>query len=204
MTRDALRVGVLTSPPWVTDESSGEPGGVEAALITAFADELSLAVEWHWGSADSLFMALANYQLDIVVGGITDINPWQAEVAFTVPYYTSRALVGVPPSDPLISDLDGMKVMVRQGSALVALVEDQGGIVVSMKTLAGADGPLAAEEWEIRGLGFQPTSIQLTNYNHVMAVPRGENALIMRLEKFLLQQVADATVMQHLWEVAVQ
>lgn len=73
-------------------------------------------------------MALANYQLDVFVGGITEMSPWQTEVAFTILYYTSRALVGVPPSDPLINDLDGMTVMVRQGSELAALVEDQGGI----------------------------------------------------------------------------
>lgn len=202
--RGSLRVGALASPPWVTGEPPGVPGGVEAALVTAFADELGVAVDWHWGSADELFMALTHYELDLLIGGITESNPWQSEVAFTIPYYTSHALVGVSPTEPLLTDLDDVVVTVRQGSELAAQVKDQGGVVVAAETLTGVDSPVAAEAWEIRGLGFRPTTIQLTSYNHVMATPQGENALLMQLEDFLLQQTADADLGSRLWEVAIQ
>jgi ABC-type amino acid transport substrate-binding protein len=149
-------------------------------------------------------MALTRYELDLVIGGITENSPWQREVAFTIPYYTSHALIGVPPTDAPIADLDGVTVTVRKGSELAALVKDQGGIVRAVETLTGANGPVAAEAWEIRGLGLRPTTIELTSDNHVMATPQGENALLMQLEEFLLQQTADADLDRLLWEAAAQ
>jgi ABC-type amino acid transport substrate-binding protein len=199
-----LRVGVLAHSPWVVGEPPGSPGGLEGALMAAFAEELGVAIEWRWASEQALMEALMRYELDVVIGGITEDNAWQQHVAFTLPYYTSHAIVGVPPSHPIITDLDGVIVAVQPNSELSAPLQDQGATVVVQDPLAAAQGPVAAEEWAIRGMGFLPTPIQLKRDSHVMALPQGENALLLQLEDFLLQQSNETQMADRLWEAASQ
>lgn len=196
-----LRVGAITNPPWVTGAPPSQPGGVEAALITSFADDLGVRVEWRWGPADALFTALANYELDVVIGGITEASPWLTEVAFTVPYYTSHVIVGMPPAVPVLTDLRGVAVVVRTGSDFASTLANQGATVIYGSTLSDARGVVAAEEWEVDGLGLQPTPIELKQYEHVLAIPQGENGLLMRLENFLLAQTDEAAIARQLWAV---
>lgn len=87
--RGTLRVGVLDRPPWSIAEEGSPPAGVEPALLADFAANLGLDIDWHHGAAPELFEALARYDLDVVIGGLTDDNPWHAHVAFTMPYYTT-------------------------------------------------------------------------------------------------------------------
>lgn len=199
-----LRVGVVNQPPWVIGQPPGAPGGAEAALVAAFADELGVSVQWHWGSAAAHFAALKRYELDIVIGGFTKTNPWQREVAFSLPYYTSRALVGLPPDAPSITRLAGVRVAVQPNSGLREPLMARGAIVLVQESLVTAQGPVAAEEWELLGMDFRPTELQLQSVDHVMAVPQGENALLMRLERFLLQQTTATSIAAQLWEAATE
>ena len=41
-------------------------------------------------------------------------------------------------------------------------------------------------------MGFEPTSIELPEEQHVMAVPLGENGWLVELERFLRSQRAEA------------
>lgn len=200
--RGTLRVGVEPSGPWVTGQPPGQPGGVEGTLLADFADEVGVDVDWRWGSAEEHFDALMHQDLDVAIGGVTTSNPWKKHVGFTLPYYTSRTVVGVPASGPMLSDLEGVSVAVRKGSGVRDLLEDRGARVVVRDTFAGSDGPVAAEAWEIEGMGLRPTAIRLRTDPHVMAVPPGENALLMRLEDFLLRRADETWVAARLREAA--
>ena len=43
----------------------------------------------------------------------------------------------------------------------------------------------ALPDWQVPARGLVPTEVVLSRDEHVMAVPQGENAWIMRLERFL-------------------
>lgn len=189
-----LHVGVMTNPPWIIDNASDSPGGVEARLIERFAQELGVEVIWHWGSAENLYEGLSRYELDILLGGITASNPWQRQAGFTVPYLSGHVVVGVPQTQASLSSLDGVTVATRQGEGLSEQIENKGGRVQFLEELAGADMAVAAPDWEIDTSGMKNTGITLRQFQHVLAVPKGENALLMRLEDFLLANADRQTV----------
>jgi polar amino acid transport system substrate-binding protein len=92
-----LRVGVAIHPPWTVD-SAGSFGGVEPALVRAFARELNAEVVWMSGGESVLLPRLHQRKLDIVVAGLDDTTPWGKSVGMTRPYHwvkdpEERALV---------------------------------------------------------------------------------------------------------------
>ncbi len=82
-----LRVGASVHDPWVRLEGS-RPAGVEPHLVEGFARELGARVTWRVGGEEALVRALAEGELDVVVGGITKRSPWKKEVAPTRPFAT--------------------------------------------------------------------------------------------------------------------
>lgn len=192
--RDTLRVGVIEQPPWAGWSSAGQPEGVEITLLQGFADELGVHVTWYKGSAAEQFEALERYELDAVVGGLAKTNAWGRHVSFSLPYYTSRTVVGVPPSASALRDVEGASITVHPLSGLQHLLEDRGARVVVRRDLRTTGQPVVAEEWEVEAIGFEPTDIRLRKAQHVMAVPPGESAMLMRLESYLLEHADDAHV----------
>jgi polar amino acid transport system substrate-binding protein len=184
--RGTLRVGALPAEPWVVKSSSGELAGVEGELIRQFADELGVSIQTHWLGEDDLFQMLANHDLDVVMGGMTRGNPWSAHAGFTLPYYTNDQTVGVPPGSPAVLELEGITVGILRDSPLSTALEKRGAMVKRVNDYAQASLPVAGPAWQLKHHGLRPTTIQLLSREHVMAVPRGENALLMRLERFLL------------------
>jgi polar amino acid transport system substrate-binding protein len=82
-----LRVGVMHDPPHV--EIGGDPpefSGVEVEFVQQFAAELDAKVEWQIAGESELMKALQNYELDLVVGGLTESSAWHKHVGFTRPY----------------------------------------------------------------------------------------------------------------------
>lgn len=184
--RGVLRVGALPADPWVIKSASGELAGAEGLLIQQFAEDLGVRVETHWLAEEDLFQMLGNHDLDVVVGGMSRRNPWSARAAFTIPYYTNRFTVGVPPDKPLVTDLEGVAVGILPHSPLSAALEKKGAIVTEVADFGTASLPVAGAAWQLERHGLNVTDIQLQARKHVMAVPQGENALLMRLESFLL------------------
>ena len=90
-----LRVGVSHEPPW-TDISASEddPGGIEAQLITDYANSINADVEWHHSGEEKLITMLAESELDVVVGGLTDQSPWESDAALTTSYAESLGVDG--------------------------------------------------------------------------------------------------------------
>jgi polar amino acid transport system substrate-binding protein len=181
-----LRVGVTEHPPWtILDEG---PSGVEVELVEGFARSLDAEIVWFPGSEAELLTALQERELDLVIGGFTDDDAWAKEATFTQPYVTLRIVAGAPSGRAPPSDIDGLRVAVRSGTEVPSLVEDAGGVPVRLDDLSTAEGLVAAEEWEVRSLGLVPGEAVFAESRHAMAVPPGENAWLVRLERYLAEQ----------------
>ena len=82
-----LRAGGSPSPGWVLVGSMTEdPTGREVELVEGFAESLGAEVEWMVGGEEELVGRLEDGSLDVVVGGLTDQNPFAADVGMTRPY----------------------------------------------------------------------------------------------------------------------
>lgn len=184
---DTLRVGVTEARPWV-ERVGDEPRGVEPQLIRGFARSIDATIEWSWGSAEEHMEALRLYELDVVIGGFTRATPWRKHVGLTQPYHVTRFMVAGPPGTPPLSDdeLEGRPVRVRPGGPLPGRVRKKGAEPRLSDTLhADSAGLVAAADWELAAMGRDTTGVLLSTARHVMAVPAGENALLMALENAL-------------------
>ncbi|HEU4897559.1 MAG TPA: transporter substrate-binding domain-containing protein [Actinomycetota bacterium] len=182
-----LRAGITASAPWTTLEG-GRPGGVEVELVERFAGELGARVEWVDGSEADLMAALEMRELDLVVGGLTADTPWQAKAAITRSYATTRVVVAVPSSQPVPEDIAGLRVAVEDGTEEAGILEDKtDAIAVRVPDVTDVRGSaVAIEEWRLADLDLRDTGVHLSRSKHVMATPMGENAFLVRLERFLI------------------
>jgi polar amino acid transport system substrate-binding protein len=182
-----LRAGITASEPWTT-LADGRPGGVEVELVERFAAELGAGVEWVDGSEADLIGALEVRELDLVVGGLTADTPWQAKAAITRSYATTRVVVAVPASQPVPDDIAGLRVAVEAGTDAAGILEDKtDAIPVRVPDVTKVKGSaVAVDEWLLDNLDLRDTGVHLSKAKHVMATPLGENAFLVRLERFLI------------------
>ncbi|HEY0546507.1 MAG TPA: transporter substrate-binding domain-containing protein [Pyrinomonadaceae bacterium] len=185
-----LRVGLVEHSPWVI-RTDGEPAGAEVELVRRFAAELGATPEWHWGGEQQHMEALRYYQLDLVIGGMTDETPWGKYVGLTSPYFEERIKVGVPRSMQPPASVKGMQVAVRSGEAVASYLERKGASPVRVDDLSQANLPVAAPDWQLEQMGLTPSEIELHKEKHVWAVPPGENGFIKRLDEFLYRRSSE-------------
>lgn len=195
--RGSLRVGVIVAPPWVGYDA-GEATGPEARLAAEFASQLGVRVDWMRGSADTLLVALEAFELDLVLGGLTEASPWRDRVGMTHPYYVSHAVVAIPADAAVPASLEGLSVAVKPGSGLREALQERGARIEVRESLAGAEGAVATDRWRIDALGLRPLPDVLARTRHVLAVPPGENALLLELETFLRNRAPAARVREQL------
>jgi polar amino acid transport system substrate-binding protein len=183
-----MRVAAVDHPPWVIMDEGGVPRGAEVDLVEAFARELGVVVEWRRAPAFEAFEALKRGDADLAAGGLTKEAVTAHERAGqTYPFFTEALIVAAEPGAPVSQDLDGLRVYAAPGLMANGLIEKKGGIPVSEKT---QDVRLVALlHWQLGGL--VPTGIVLHRDEHVIAVPPGENAWVMRFERFLREHAGD-------------
>ncbi|MDQ4024326.1 MAG: transporter substrate-binding domain-containing protein [Actinomycetota bacterium] len=184
VTGGTMRVGVTENPPWVVLGDDG-PSGVEVEIVELFAEELGAEVEWHEGSADELAGALEVRELDLLVGGIESTSGLAAHGGLTHPYLTTQVVVAVPPGT-YTGDIAGLEVAVETATEEAGILEKTDADPVRVPDVTTVDGPIAVEGYLVDDLGLEDTGVRLSEVDHVMAVPHGENAWIVRLERFLL------------------
>jgi polar amino acid transport system substrate-binding protein len=184
-----MRVGITESDPWVELEGGAPTGGVEVRLVRRFARDLGARVEWVDGSEEELVVALKEGSLDLVIGGLTSKSRWKKETAFTRPYVETRTVVGVPAGSSLPDDLDGVTVAAELGTEAEALADAKTDAEVRpVHDLGEARGePAAAHDYVLDDLGLA-AGTELKEDKHVMATRLGENAFLVRLERFLLNR----------------
>jgi polar amino acid transport system substrate-binding protein len=178
-----MRVGVVEHWPWTTLPAGGGAGGIEGALVAELARELGARIEWVRATESQLLEALRERELDLVIGGLTDATPWKQYVALTKPFYTDTIVVGTPGIQPLRA-LRGRRVAVAASDAVTAAyVRKKGGVPQLVADLSHAVGLVAAPTWRLPRFGFGDAGIRLREAHHVMAVPPGENAWLLRVEQ---------------------
>jgi polar amino acid transport system substrate-binding protein len=185
-----MRVGVTEVEPWVALEGDRAVGGAEVELARRFARELGARVEWVQGSEEELVDAAKEGQVDLILAGLTSKSRWKKDVAFTRPYVETRALVGTPAGESYPDDFAGVPVAVELGSEEEGLLEQRTDArVVPVRDLAARAGrPAAVPDYLLDDLDLTDSGTELDEAEHVMAVKLGENAFLVRLERFLLNR----------------
>ena len=186
-----MRVGVMEADPWAELGPDGQPtGGVEVALVRRFAGEIGARIAWVDGGEEELVNAMKEGSLDLLIGGLTDKSRWEKDVALTRPYLDTRSVVGLPAGRSASDELDGVPVVAELGTEEEALLGRKTSAEVSPVTdLAEArERPAAVPDYLLDDLRLRETDVELKRENHVMAARRGENAFLVRLERFLLNR----------------
>lgn len=185
-----MRVGVTDSDPWVLLEGDEPTGGAEVELARRFARQLGARIEWVQGSEEELVEAAKEGQVDLILGGITSKSRWKKDVAFTRPYTETRSVVGVPAGASYPDDFAGVPVAVELGTEEEGLLEQRTDArVVPVPDLAARAGsPAAVPDYLLDDLRLTDSGTELDSAKHVMAVKLGENAFLVRLERFLLDR----------------
>jgi polar amino acid transport system substrate-binding protein len=185
-----MRVGVTEADPWVLLEDDRPVGGAEVELARRFARDVGARIEWVQGSEEELVDAAKEGQVDLIVGGLTNKSRWKKDVAFTRPYVETRAVVGVPAGESFPDDFAGVPVAAELGSEEEGLLAQKTEArVVPVASLDGRAGrPAAVPHYLLDDLRLTDSGTELDEAKHVMAVKLGENAFLVRLERFLLNR----------------
>jgi polar amino acid transport system substrate-binding protein len=189
-----LPVGVTENEPWTMVDDGGHPSGVEVELVEGFARDLDARVEYVTGSEAELFAALEARAVDLVIGGLTADNPWVSTAAVSRPYVTTRLVVARNDGSLPEAGIAGLEVAVERGHEAVALLEEHDAVPVPVDDLRGVPGPAAVEDWRLDDLGLVDTGVRLSEDQHVMVAPAGENALMLALDRFLFRERARVPV----------
>jgi polar amino acid transport system substrate-binding protein len=189
-----MRVGVTEADPWVLMEGDEPSGGAEVELTRSFAREIGARIEWVQGSEEQLVEAAKEGQVDLVIAGLTNKSRWKKDVAFTRPYVDTRTVIGISPGTSPPDDFAGVPVAVELGSVEEGLLAQRTDARVRpLKQLDSARGqPAAVPEYLLDDLELIDSGTELDKTKHVMAVKLGENAMLVRLERFLLNREAEA------------
>lgn len=185
---EKLLVGAINAPPWVVVGENGMTGR-EVDFVRGFAESLGTRVQWTTGSEEQLMRILQARELHLVVGGITKANPWTKHVGTTNPYYTEKSVVCSREGNKLPANIKGVRVVAELNSSLAADVRRRGGEPVSPDAVTDSADFFATELSRAAhfGCGGGPL-LKLATHLHVIAVPKGENALLMAIEGYLNEQ----------------
>ncbi|UIJ73330.1 ABC transporter substrate-binding protein [Aurantimonas sp. HBX-1] len=185
LAEQSVRVAVASDPPWVRVVDD-VPVGVEARLVEAFALEIGAAIEWQNLSQVEALEAVERGDADLAIGGFTQRSVNAIAGAPTYPYFSDEVQVAALPDAIVPTDLDGARVFVPPDLLLGGYLDDEDAVAVS--SLEESDGLMIVHEWKIPGSQLRPTNYAIRSEKHVMAVPKGENAWLMRLETFLREK----------------
>ena len=185
-----MTVAVADSPPWVTFKGEEEPQGVEADLIRAFADELGVVIEWKHLGAFAALEGLDRGDVDLAIGGFDrkGVTP-VVGAAPSYAYFEEAFVIGARPDIAAAGDLEGQEVFVPRDLPVAELVRGKGSIPV--EEWSDEVGLAALPHWLLIENDLRSTGIVLHRAQHVVAVRQGENAWLMRLERFLRRETDD-------------
>lgn len=179
-----LEVGLTENPPWVIRSEDG-PAGLEPEIIRSLAENLNSEIRWHWDSEDDLLAALQHRQIDMVIGGLTKRSRLSSQAALTRPYYQSRYTVGFRSGAQFPTSLDGLVVAIPTINHMYAALEDNNAKPVKVTDISHTERPVAAPTWWLSAHGLIAGPWEIITDKHVMALPKGENAWMLALQRHL-------------------
>ena len=181
---DTLRVGAVSSPPWMMVDN-GRVTGVDADLIRGFAESIGTKVEWVSGSESELLPILEHHELHLVAGGLVKATPWKKRVGLTNPYRREKVVVCSTNGGSLPDEIEDLPIGVKKGSSVIAEVTKKEGVPVVLDSPIGYLGLVAVHHRDMKKAGCGPARLTIAVHDHVMAIPKGENGLLMALEEYL-------------------
>jgi polar amino acid transport system substrate-binding protein len=176
-----IRVGVGQRMPWAGWDGD-RPVGAEVELVADLANRLHARIQWSRGSAEELLEALQKRALDIVAAGLDDRSAWKTKVSFTRFFFRTRTVLAVAPGVPAPHRLHDTTVAAEPDGAEAALLREHGAHVVPEDR---HDVPRLVEDWQL-GPELRPTGVKLEDAKHVLALPLGENAWLLRINRMLV------------------
>lgn len=182
--QSGLRVGAIHSPPWV-EVRQGSVTGREAEIVEGFAKSIGSHVEWMTGGESEILPILEQKELQIVIGGLSKETPWRKRVGLTNPYKKESVVVCSTDSTPVPKRIEHLPVAVERGSATIADVKKKSGVPVIVDSLSGYQGLVAVPEDQMKKVQCGSQKLRLVRHQYVLAVPKGENALLAALESYL-------------------
>lgn len=181
-----MRVGVSHNPPWVI-LGRGEPTGIEVEAVKAFAEEVDAEIEFYEGATEELAAAVHVHELDLLIAGLSATSKLSSEVTLTHPYVTTQVVVAVPPASDVTEDITGVEVSVERGTEEAGVLAKTDAVVVRVDDVTTASGAVAIHDYLLNDLDLRDTGVRLIETDHVMGTAHGENAWLVRLERFLLE-----------------
>ena len=134
-----LRVGVTAREPWTNWERTGRdrrPTGIEVELVERFARELDAEILWVRGSESELFTSLEQFDVDLVVGGLTDDTPWSDRIALSRTFAETadgKHVMATPPGEnALLLRLD--RFLAREQESIDRRIADEGAVLREAET----------------------------------------------------------------------
>jgi polar amino acid transport system substrate-binding protein len=189
----SMTVAVTRHDPWVRFTEAETPDGAEVDLVEALAEAINVRIIWQELSAFDAFEALESGEADLAIGGFTreEVNAYGTAAPSYV-YFEEALVVAARPGLAVPDDIERLAVFLPRDIVAEKLVRERGGRPVRRPSEADL---VALPHWQVAAQGLVPTGIVLERRKHVVAIPKGENAWLMRLERFLRQDgpaVADA------------
>jgi hypothetical protein len=189
----SLEVGVVHDPPWVVVEDGRVVGGVEVEVVRRFAETLGTEVTFLPGSLHDLGPTVGDFELDLLIGGFTADSPWLGPLAVTPTYFTERVIAAGGVDDMGRDGLRGRTVLYpRDEPSLASRIRSEDGVPQPVHEVQDAplvrNGLVALPQWRAEQLGLRSEGVTLQERRHVMALPPGENALLLGLATFLDDQ----------------
>ncbi|ARS34544.1 hypothetical protein CA264_03295 [Pontibacter actiniarum] len=179
-----LRVGVASNGKWAQADGAS-PSGIEVELVKGFAKELGAEIEWLPDAQSNILEKVEVHELDMAIGGFTKTSPWVKHLAFSQPHHTEKIKVGTLPSRTLPEEIEDLPVHVRRNSQAAVYVKKKEGQPVYVDQLQPGPYLVAATEEELQQLGLRVSDYTLHKEEYVVAIPKGENAFLMRLDKYI-------------------
>jgi polar amino acid transport system substrate-binding protein len=156
----------------------------ELFIIGQIAKGLNAKVVWVRGSQSELVQLVYDRKIHMAIGGFKSPSPFEKEVSFTLPFQLERIRVGLTKPGPVPEDIKGKKVVVTD--ILTSLyVEKKDGIPLMSASLLGKSALVAASEEKLKSHRLVVTDIILKEVKHVIAVKKGENAFLIKLENLI-------------------
>lgn len=185
-----MTVAAVDHVPWVVIAGEGSPQGAEVDLVEAFADDLGAEITWKRLPASEAMEGLEHGDVNLAIGGFgrKAVTPTPG-AAPTYAYYREALVIGARPGTSLAEGLDGRAVFVPPDQPVSQLVRNNNGVPVN--TWSEEVTFAVLPYWQLESRDLEATGIVLQRTDHVMMIPQGENAWLMRLERFLRSETGN-------------
>lgn len=134
-----LRVGVTAHVPWTDWENDGRGrrvSGIEVELVKRFATEMNAEIDWIRGSESELLTSLENYDVDLVLGGLTDDTPWSDRVGLSRTFAETgegKHVLATPPGEnAFLLRLD--RFLAKEEAAIGRRIAEEGAVLQEART----------------------------------------------------------------------